>query len=165
MYSAYKLHQQGDKTKPWCASFPTWNQSIVPLQLKLLFHDLHTDFSGCKSDGLALPSHKEFSTVCCDPHTFKGFSVVNEAEVDVFLEFSCFLYDLTDTGNLISFSSAFSKTSLNIWNYLSIPYACVDFPLPPPHWLPLVCSLCTWVYFFSSIFSSLFYYLDFTYKW
>ena len=42
-------------------------------------------------------------------HTFKGFSVVSEAEVDVFLEFSCFFYDPTDVGNLISVSSAVSK--------------------------------------------------------
>ena len=49
---------------------------------------------------------------CCDPHS-KGFSIVNEA--DVFLEFSCFFYDQTDVGNLISGSSAFSKSSLNIW--------------------------------------------------
>ena len=48
-------------------------------------------------------------------HTVKGFSVVNEAEVDTFLEFSCFFYDPADVGNLISGSSAFSKTSLNIW--------------------------------------------------
>ena len=47
-------------------------------------------------------------------HTVKGFTVVNEAEVDVFLELSCFIYDPTDVGNLISGSSAFSKTSLNI---------------------------------------------------
>ena len=47
-------------------------------------------------------------------HTVKGFSVVNEAEVDVFLEFSCFFYDPTDIGNLISGSSDFSKSSLNI---------------------------------------------------
>ena len=47
-------------------------------------------------------------------HTVKSFSVVNEAEVDVFLEFSCFFYDLADVDNLISGSSAFSKTSLNI---------------------------------------------------
>ena len=50
-------------------------------------------------------------------HTVKGFSVVNEAEVDVFLEFSCFFYDPTDGGNLISGSSAFSKPSLNIWKF------------------------------------------------
>ena len=48
-------------------------------------------------------------------HTVKGFSVVNEAELDVFLEFSCFLYDPTGIGNLISGSSAFSKSILNIW--------------------------------------------------
>ena len=47
-------------------------------------------------------------------HTVKRFSRVNEAEVDVFLELSCFFYDPTDIGNLISGSSAFSKSSLNI---------------------------------------------------
>ena len=46
-------------------------------------------------------------------HTVKGFSIVNKAEVDVFLEFSCFLYDPTSIGNLISDSFAFSKSSLN----------------------------------------------------
>ena len=48
----------------------------------------------------------------------KDFSIVNEAEVDVFLEFSCFFYDLTDVGNLISGSFAFSKSSLNIGKFL-----------------------------------------------
>ena len=48
-------------------------------------------------------------------HTVKGFSVVNEAEVDVFVEFSSFLYDPMAVGNLISHSSAFSKSSLYIW--------------------------------------------------
>ena len=47
-------------------------------------------------------------------HTVKGFGIVNKAEIDVFLELSCFLHDPTDVGNLISGSSAFSKTSLNI---------------------------------------------------
>ena len=51
-------------------------------------------------------------------HTVKGFSVVNEAELDVFLEFSCFFYDSTDVGTLISGSSAFSESSLNIWEFL-----------------------------------------------
>ena len=50
-------------------------------------------------------------------HTVKGFSVVNKAEVDVFLELSCFFDDPTDVDNLISGSSAFSKTSLNIWRF------------------------------------------------
>ena len=47
-------------------------------------------------------------------HTVKGFDIVNKAEIDVFLELSCFIDDLVDVGNLISGSSAFSKTSLNI---------------------------------------------------
>ena len=50
-------------------------------------------------------------------HTVKGFGIVNKAEVDVFLEPSCFFYDPTDVDNLISGSSAFSKTSLNIWKF------------------------------------------------
>ena len=47
-------------------------------------------------------------------HTVKGFGIVNKAEIDVFLELSCFFHDPADVGNLISGSSAFSKTSLNI---------------------------------------------------
>ena len=50
-------------------------------------------------------------------HTIKGFGIVNKAEVDVFLELSCFLDDTTDVGNLMSGSSAFSKSSLNIQNF------------------------------------------------
>ena len=51
-------------------------------------------------------------------HTVKGFSIVNEAIVDVFLGFSCLFYDPKDVGNLISGSSAFSKSSLYIWKFL-----------------------------------------------
>ena len=50
-------------------------------------------------------------------HTVKGFGIVNKAEIDVLLELSCFFADPTDVGNLISDSSAFSKSSLNIWNF------------------------------------------------
>ena len=50
-------------------------------------------------------------------HTVKNFIIVNEAEVDVFMESSCFFYDPTDVGNLISGFSAFSKSSLNIWKF------------------------------------------------
>ena len=50
-------------------------------------------------------------------HTVKGFSVFSEAEVDAFLEFFCYFCDPTDVGNLISVSSAFSKSSLNIWKF------------------------------------------------
>ena len=53
--------------------------------------------------------------VCCDP--LKGFSIINEAEVDVFLEFLCFLHDPTNIDDLISGSFAFSKSSLYIWKF------------------------------------------------
>ena len=51
-------------------------------------------------------------------HTIKGFIIVNKAEVDVFLEFSCFFNDPADVGNLISGSSTFCKSSLNIWKFM-----------------------------------------------
>ena len=50
-------------------------------------------------------------------HTIKGFHIVNKAEVNIFLELSCFFDDPMDVGNLISGSSAFSKSSLNIWKF------------------------------------------------
>ena len=61
---------------------------------------------------------KDFA-ICCDPHSqrLRGFSVVNEAEGDDFLELPCFFYDPVDIGNLISGFSAFSKSSLNIWKF------------------------------------------------
>ena len=49
--------------------------------------------------------------------TVKGFGIINKTEIDVFLELSCFFDDPTDVGNLISVSSAFSKSSLNIWKF------------------------------------------------
>ena len=51
-------------------------------------------------------------------HTVKGFNIVSEADVDVFLEFPCFFYDPADVGNLLSGSSAFSKSSLYVWKFL-----------------------------------------------
>ena len=50
-------------------------------------------------------------------HTVKGFGIVNKAEIDVFLELLCFFNDPADVGNLVSGSSALSKTSLNIWKF------------------------------------------------
>ena len=64
---------------------------------------------------MVFPSLEEFSTVCCDPH--KGFGIVNKAETDVFQELSCFFDGPTDVDNLISGSSAFSKSGLNIWKF------------------------------------------------
>ena len=72
-----------------------------------------TNFSGGRSGGLVFPSLSEFPTVYVI-HTVKGFGIVSKAEVDVFLELSFFFHDPTDVGSLISDSSAFSKSSLNI---------------------------------------------------
>ena len=78
--------------------------------------DLCRGFSRGRLGGLEFPSLSEFSTVYCDPR--KDFGIVNKAEIDVFLELSCFFHDPVDVGNLISGSSAFSKTSLNIWKFM-----------------------------------------------
>ena len=60
-----------------------------------------------------LKNFPQFIVIC----TIKGFGIVNKAEIDVFLELSCFFHDPVDVGNLISGSSAFSKSSLNIWKF------------------------------------------------
>ena len=75
-----------------------------------------TGFSRGRSGGLVFPSKNipQFVVI----HTAKGFSIVNEADVDVFLELFCFFYDPTDVGNLISGSSALSKSSLFFWKFL-----------------------------------------------
>ena len=110
MYSAYKLNKQGDNIQPW-RTLSWFGTSVVPCPVVTVASWPACRFLRRQVRWSASP------TVCCDPHTFKGFSVVNEAEVDVFLEFFCFLSDLTDIGNLISFSSAFSKSKLNIWKF------------------------------------------------
>ena len=79
----------------------------------MLLPDLYIDFSRGRSGDLVFPSLSEFSTVYCGPHS-QGIGIVNKAEIDVFLELSCFFDDPANVGNLISGSSAFSKTSLNI---------------------------------------------------
>ena len=76
--------------------------------------DLHIGFSRGRSGGLVFPSLSEFSTADCDPHSQRFW---HKAKIDVFLELSCFFDDPADVGNLISGSSAFSKTSLNIWKF------------------------------------------------
>ena len=65
---------------------------------------------------MVFQSLSEFSTVDYDPHS-QGFDIVSKTEIDVFLELFCFFHDPADVGNLISGSSAFSKTSLNIWKF------------------------------------------------
>ena len=79
--------------------------------------DLHIGFSRGRSGGLVFPSLSEFPRFTVI-HTVQGFGIVNNAEMDVFLELSCFFHDPAEVGNLISGSSAFSKTSLNIWKFM-----------------------------------------------
>jgi len=79
-----------------------------------LLLDLHTGFSGNTVwYSHLLKNFPQFVVI----HTVKGFNVVKEAEVDVYLEFPCFFCDPTDIGNLICGSSAFSKSSINIWKF------------------------------------------------
>ena len=86
---------------------------LFHVQFQLLLPDLPTNFSGGRSGGLVFPSFHNFPHFVV-MHTVKGFGVVNKAEVDVFLELSCFFDGPMEVGNLISGSSGFSKTNLNI---------------------------------------------------
>ena len=83
---------------------------------ELFFHGLHMDFS--EAGKVVWYSHllKNFPQFVVI-YTVKGFGIISKAEVDVFLELSSFFCDLKDVGNLISASSAFSKSSLNIWKF------------------------------------------------
>ena len=78
---------------------------------------MHEDFSRANSGDLVFPSLQNFPQFIVI-HTVKGFGIVNKAEIDVFLELSCFFDDPVNVGNLISGSSAFSKTSLNIRKFM-----------------------------------------------
>ena len=116
MYSAYKLNKHGDNIaltysfsylEPVCCSMSGSNCcSLTCIQVSqevgqvVWYYYLFQNFP-------------QFIVI----HTVKGFGIVNKAEIDVFLELSCFFDDPEDVGNLISGSSAFSKTSLNIWKF------------------------------------------------
>ena len=111
MYSAYKLNKQGNNVQPWCAAFPVWNQSVVQYPLltiaswpayRLLRKQVR--WSGIPISWRMYHSQRLW-------HSQWSRSII-------FLEFSCFFYDLMDVGNLISDFSAFSKSILNIWKFL-----------------------------------------------
>ena len=82
----------------------------------MLLPDVHTGFSRGRSGGIVFPSLSEFFRVYCDPHSQRLWH--RQAEINVFLELSYFFHDPVDIGDLISVSSAFSKYSLNTWNFL-----------------------------------------------
>ena len=117
MYSAYKLNKQGDNIQPWRTPFPIWNQCVVPCPVLTVASWPASRFLKRQVRWSGIPiSFRIFQFIVI--HTVKGFGIVNKAEIDVFLELSCFFDDPADISNLISGSSAFCKTSLNIWKFL-----------------------------------------------
>ena len=119
MYSAYKLNKQGFNIQAWCTPFPIWNQSVVPWPVLTVASWPAYRFLKSQVRWSSIPisfgipiSFRIFHSLLWS--TVKGFGIVNKAEIDVFLELPWFLDDLADIGNVISGSSAFSKTSLNV---------------------------------------------------
>ena len=92
------------------------NSLLFHVQFYLLLPDLHIGFTRGRSGGQShlFQNFPQFIVI----HTARGFGIVNKAEIDVFLGLSCFYHDPADVGNLISGSSALSKTSLNIWKFM-----------------------------------------------
>ena len=116
MYSAYKLNKHSDNIQTWHTPFLIWNQSVVPCPVPTVDSWLAYRFLKRQVRWSDIPiSWRIFQFIVI--HTVKGFSIVNKAEIGVFLELSCFFHDPADVGNLISGSSAFSKTNLNIWKF------------------------------------------------
>ena len=97
--------------------FQSGTTLLFNVQFSLLLLDLYTDFSGAGKVVWYSCLFKNFPQFVVI-HTVKGFGKVNEAEVHVFLKHSCLFDDPADVDNLISGSSAFSKTSLNIWKFM-----------------------------------------------
>ena len=115
VYSAQKLNTQGDSIQPCYTTFLILNQSVVPCVVLTVGSWSAYRFlrKQVRWSGISISLIIFFIMI----HTVKGFNVVNEAEVDVFLECACFFYDPTDVGNLISGSSMFSKSSLYVWKF------------------------------------------------
>ena len=114
IYSAYKLNKQGDNIQPWlpnlepvCCSMSGSNWCF------LTCIQISQEASQVVWYSHLVKNFPHFVVI----HTVKSFGIVNKAEADVFLELSCFFDDPVDVGNLISGSSAFSKSSLNIWKF------------------------------------------------
>ena len=109
MYSAYKLNKQSGNIQPCLTSFPIWNQSVpCPVLTAASWSAYSFLRRQVRWSGIPI-SFRILKFVLI--HTVKGFGIVNKAEIDVFLELSCFLHDPADVGNLISASSAFSNSA------------------------------------------------------
>ena len=118
-FSAYKLNKQRDNFQPWCTPFLIWNQCIFPCPVLTVAYWLAYRFlrSQVRWSGVSmfLRIFQFFVT-----HTVKGTGVVYKAEICFSVTLLLFFYDPTDVGNLISGSSAFSKSSLSIWKFTHV---------------------------------------------
>ena len=101
--------------QPWCTPFPIWNQSVVPCPVLTVASWPTYKFLKRQVRWSGIPISQNFPQFIVI-HTVKGFGIVNKAELDVFLDLSCFFDDPADVGNLISGSSAWTS-SLNIWKF------------------------------------------------
>ena len=116
MYSAYKLNKQGENIQPSRTPFSIWNQSAVPCPVLIAASWPAYRFLRWQVKWSGIPIFlRIFQFVVI--HTVKSFGIINKAEVDVFLELSCFLDNPGDVGSLISGSSGFSQSSFNIWKF------------------------------------------------
>ena len=117
MYSAYKLNKQGDNIQPWCTPSPYLEPVCCSMSSSnccfLTCIQISQEAGQVVWNFHLSNNFPQFIVI----HTVKGFGIVNKAEIDVFLELSWFFDDPADVGNLISGSSAFSRTSWNIWKF------------------------------------------------
>ena len=111
MYSVHKLNKQGDTMQPWHTTFPTLESNSNCCFLNCI--QISQEAGQLVWYSHTFKTFPQFVVI----HTIKDCGLVNEAEVDVFLELSHFFDDPTDVGSLISGFSAFSKSSLNIWKF------------------------------------------------
>ena len=112
------LNEQSDNIQPCLTPFPILNQSVVPCPVLTISSWPAYMFLRKQVRSFGTPIFLRIFHNLLWSTQFRGFSTVNEAEVDVFLEFLCFPHDPTTVGNLISGSSASSKPSLYIWKFL-----------------------------------------------
>ena len=115
MYFAYKLNKQGDNIQHWRTPFPIWNQSVVPCPVLTVASWPAYRFLRSQVKLFSILISWRIFHSLFNPH--KVFGIVNKAKVDILMELSCFFDDPADFGNSIFGSSAFSKSSLNIWKF------------------------------------------------
>ena len=103
--------------QPWCNPFLIWNQSVVPCPMLTVASWPAYRFLRSQVRWSGIPISWRIFQQFVVIHTVKGFGIVNKAEIDISLKFSCVFDDQVDVGNMISDSSAFSKSSSNIWKF------------------------------------------------